>query len=54
MKQEIKHEETMIYEMYANDSSWEAAIFFLELNKYNAFQNRSHITENRMIQLVRQ
>lgn len=29
MKQEIKHEETMIYEMYANDSSREAAFFFL-------------------------
>lgn len=28
MKQEIKHEETMIYEMYANDSSREAAFFF--------------------------
>lgn len=55
MKQEIKHEETMIYEMYANDSSREAAFFFsvLELNKYNASQNRSHITENRGIRLVR-
>lgn len=39
MKQEIKHEETMIYEMYANDPSQEAAAFllfcfFLELNEY--------------------
>lgn len=39
MKQEIKHEETMIYEMYANYPSREAAgVFsfffsFLELNK---------------------
>lgn len=32
MKQEIKHEETMIYEMYANDSSREAAFFFFSFS----------------------
>lgn len=53
IKQEIKHEETVTYEMYANYSLWETAFFF-KLNKYAIFENSSHITENRMIQAVRQ